>query len=101
MAKHTPGPWRAIPDRSHPCDVRITSSVRPHVAKVYAPSTSADEVTPANARLIAAAPDLLAALIDARRGLAAYVGLPVEQCIGGEFTEINAAIAKATGESHD
>lgn len=36
-----------------------------------------------------------AALKYAHERLAAYVGLPVEQCTGGEFREIVAALAKA------
>jgi hypothetical protein len=51
------------------------------------------------ARVMAAAPDLLEALVTARAVLAAYVGLPVDRCFGGDFVQINAAIAKATGQS--
>lgn len=42
------------------------------------------------------APELLAALLQARELLAAQIGLPVSECIGGDFAQINAAIAKAT-----
>lgn len=53
------------------------------------------EAAQADARLIAAAPDLLLALKVAREELAEHVGLPVEECVGGVFVRINAAIAKA------
>lgn len=53
-----------------------------------------DEIA-ANARLIAAAPEMLAALIDAKRQLEIYE----QEATGETFNdlEINAAIAKATG----
>jgi hypothetical protein len=53
----------------------------------------------ANARLIAAAPDLLAALKSARAQLESY-----EEARSGESyndTQINAAIAKAEGSDHN
>lgn len=54
-----------------------------------------DAVDIANARLIAAAPDLLEALIDARQQLEAYE----QERTGERYNDpsINAAIAKATG----
>jgi len=46
----------------------------------------------ANARLIAAAPDLLEAI----QGIRSFV-----EMFNGDLTKIDAAIAKATGESHE
>lgn len=57
MADHTPGPWRFRPVRG---DYRIFSMARGSIIHVaVAPGMAA--ITLANARLIAAAPDLLAA----------------------------------------
>lgn len=56
----TPGPWKITGDAGHPANLRILSTARRHVAKVYAESTTRDPMAEANARLIAVAPDLLA-----------------------------------------
>jgi hypothetical protein len=62
MSAHTPGPWKAKGD------VVLAPGPR-SVADVYG-----DDITaPANARLIAAAPELLHALIEAENALADYV----------------------------
>ncbi len=80
------------------------------IGPMYAAGTAADDtdietwldVSEANARLIATAPDLLAALQKVQQELANYRdGKPLE-C--GSFEElkylvVDAAIAKATGES--
>ena len=88
-AKHTPGPWRTepAPHRSH----WILGSVP--VALTVEPSE-------ANARLIAAAPDLLAALRDmidryARAMKDSGVSHYPEAMV--EIRSARAAIAKATG----
>jgi hypothetical protein len=69
-AKHTPGPWTTLPEECHKPYVRIRGTRlggRYKVANVLTPiyegvhERDAEE-TRANARLIAAAPDLLAAL---------------------------------------
>ena len=60
--KHSPGPWRA---GSVPAELRAEVYVKGgrHLANVYAATKTPDQATAdANARLIAAAPDLLAAL---------------------------------------
>jgi hypothetical protein len=57
-ARHTPGPWRAMPDGAIQKDAAM-----PTGAAVIAYARHADEKTMrANAALIASAPDLLAAL---------------------------------------
>ena len=89
-AKHTPGPWvsRETPDDAD-FTHEINSKATPYfgVAAVYAIAQNA----PANARLIAAAPDLLEAL------KMALVWLDYE----GKYDvlAIRAAIAKATGDT--
>jgi hypothetical protein len=89
---HTPGPWEVINERSDVC-------VRARAQTICLVTGGLDDlfesglygpVATANAHLIAAAPDLLAALKEA------------EEMIGGEFpsswpihSKIAAAIAKA------
>ncbi|PJL51459.1 hypothetical protein B9Y74_05540 [Stenotrophomonas maltophilia] len=100
MSKHTPGPWGI--ERTD--DTNWIGFMRPHDPKkveLIVCTTSRELLTDealarndANARLIAAAPDLLAALQVAElalreRGLRAC----------GEYKQIEAAIAKATGEA--
>ena len=60
MTKHTPGDWKIVDDAAHPSNKRITSDGRRHIAKVYATRLHTDDGE-ANAKLIAAAPALLAA----------------------------------------
>lgn len=94
-AKHTSGPWSAV----------LFDSERPGSYGVMGPDDNCvadcdykrDETNEANARLMAAAPDMLAALQDIR----AQVNFDVTRA-GGLFCEediglIDAAIAKATG----
>ena len=83
-AKHTPGPWRVDPD--FPSDVQTADGLREICNP--SPSDATDEELLANARLIAAAPDMLAVLkrLDRKGGL----GLDVHEWIG-------AVIAQAEG----
>lgn len=97
--KHTPGPWRCLPEEVDKDYIRVRgtrSGGRYKVANVLTPTymgaTPGDaNETRANARLIAAAPTLLAALITAR-DLLAIEG----HSVGASMTEINAAIDQAT-----
>ena len=103
MSKHTPGPWdvAATPDTPSVRPMRITRfhAVAPASGPVLAvlPAGRRD-VQDANARLIAAAPELLEALKD--------IALSPCACIPAEFGEsaitcnrclARAAIAKAEG----
>ena len=89
MSKHTPGPWHiGAPPPNGEQTIGTQQGLMVAVA-----TTGSGVPTEANARLIAAAPDLLSALQVAElvlreRGL---------QCIG-EYKQIESAIAKATGE---
>lgn len=88
MIKHTPGPWRVI-------DHYVTAGEE-QVCAVGVDWT-ANNVT-ANARLIAAAPELLEAL------QSVLASVPFSQYHGdGELEEcehrVRAAIAKATGQA--
>jgi hypothetical protein len=87
MSKHTPGPWtgtlrggKAIPLRAHHCEALGFS--------VCFVSDDRDGAPEANARLIAAAPDLLNAL----QHIAG-------SCEGRAAEVARAAIAKAEGNS--
>jgi hypothetical protein len=112
-AQHTPGPWSiqwathwGVDDGTNTeragC-FQILSDPNPTLANVLCTRTPwperADEMR-ANARLIAAAPDLLAALEEARTGLQWYRDSFPEATDGSDdeaMTRIDAAIAKATG----
>ena len=88
VTKHTPGPWTAEPPSER--EYRRCWSIWPtdasgHVAHIT--QSSRDE---SNARLIAAAPELL----DALRLVLAHDGA----LTGADWTAIRAAIAKAEGE---
>ncbi len=91
---HTPGPWKITGDHAHPSNLRVWSEVNRHIALVYACDISRDLVCEANARLMAAAPDLLAAL--------ERVEKTFTQGTGGTLSEtqlehqVRAAIARAT-----
>jgi hypothetical protein len=115
MSKHTPGPW-FIPSTAgssggvaHASGYVCFTAIPRKVDEARQPgeswldmrnrtqqdrdATAVEES--ANARLIAAAPELLEALIDARKQLQDY-----EEALNGEdynSPSINAAIAKATG----
>jgi hypothetical protein len=104
MSKHTPGPWvwRGTPGesvlRSAHGDVFDFDSYEHLWPGIYDPATDA-----ANMRLIAAAPELLAALENARDSIESWGAYASEyfQCkhdLAGELAAIDAAIAKATGE---
>ncbi len=92
MSRHTPGPWHvgqqnlALINIEHHNDQ--PGAISKTLAKVVARSMWQAEAE-ANAILIAAAPDLLAALIEATR--------IIESEWPGQFEPGQAAIAKATG----
>lgn len=90
---HTPGPWEYRVDGN--CVV-IEGKGADYVAHTENPETAADRLDIANARLIAAAPDLLAAC----KKVMTTCGSPSDW--NGETREfllaIEAAIAKAEGQ---
>jgi hypothetical protein len=88
---HTPGPWRA--DQLPSGDYRIIyNTTRNWLAKVYCDGES--EAAKADAALIAAAPELLAKLVEIRKWMDADVCGPWDAKF---ITEIDALVAKATG----
>lgn len=108
MSKHTPGPWRVgsnsvggptittADKRSTIADIRTCGGV--HCGGPQHPETTA------NARLIAAAPDLLEALREMVAGDteaiedAERIGIPFPDEMLATYNKACAAIAKATGE---
>jgi hypothetical protein len=86
--KHTPGPWHFIdvsPANSSRKAVSYLCNKTPHLHAVV------EGLSDADARLIAAAPDLLAALIEATEILRRFGGIP------GDPFKYDKLIAKATG----
>lgn len=68
MAQHTPGPWIVSLDPrypSEPCIDAVIDGVAWHIALCHNASGPDDGSAEANARLIAAAPELLATVKDA------------------------------------
>ena len=109
MSKHTPGPWVVLPEECDRPYIRIRGTVlggRYKIANVLTPCYEGvhereAEETRANARLIAAAPEMLEAL-QAIADEADGTGKPYscDSYLPRHFIEkARAAIAKATGES--
>jgi hypothetical protein len=85
-AKHTPGPW-------HVSNVGWIASPFETICSLYA--VKGQREAQANGLLIAAAPDLLAALRDCLAYMENDIGGP--DCCRPERVQAHAAIAKATG----
>lgn len=98
MNGHTPGPWEASDDAILCGDPDMAiGSVFPcdRDKSAYGTGFTYGEVTKSNARLIASAPELLEALLEADRVLG-NLGCDPEN---SPRAEARAAIAKATGET--
>lgn len=116
MSKHTPGPWSIITDDDCPIEISVDGSdsdsgqvvsqwvvvesethagfLAAVIDMNYPNSFDCDKLQ-ANARLIAAAPTLLAA---AEKALNFFVGTPVLKEARDVQAALEAAIAAATGE---
>lgn len=92
--KHTPGPWKLDEITSSPYWGRVgTAYASIADVQLWMSGKSGDNaIALANARLIAAAPELLDALKTARRRMLKYGEDP------REIAEITEAIAKAEGQ---
>lgn len=89
MSKHTPGPWGCVDTSNHAHDYRLTKpDGSPLPLHVEANDHSEQR---ANAKLIAAAPDLLDAL--------QYLMVAHGEQLDHAFEMAQDAIAKATGET--
>ena len=99
MNKHTPGPWNCNRASAAGREI-IVSEVSPVDVAVLSHRDKSQSEINANARLIAAAPDLLEALEWCAETLAVFVAdgsAAPESVIGKNLTTARAAIAKATG----
>ena len=91
-AKHTPGPWGCCDTSYHAHDYRLTKPNGEPLPLVVIANDHSEQR--ANARLIAAAPELLAALEEIRN-LATWHSAKAK---GEIYARATAAIAKAKGE---
>ncbi len=92
MSKHTPGPWTHGPESRDICGPDDES-----VASAATWRPESEEV--ANARLIAAAPELLAALETLLTAVDDAVDVEAQASWQGAATDAEIAIAKAKGEA--
>ena len=90
MTQHTPGPWQTFPALSNPPSIVIGPVERGDLGFVAQTVGGNDE---ANARLIAAAPELLEALRDLI--IACNMSPGQELTVSLAIENANAAIAKA------
>ncbi len=108
MSAHTPGPWLALPGGIY---AELPDGSRVKVATIEQLNGIAPHWEPAaNASLLAAAPDLLPALQQAKALIRTWHGMGLPEVDEGaaweiyassspEMQRLNAAIAKATGEA--
>lgn len=105
--KHTPGPWVVGPTDDTVVTHLGKDGVRYEVAAIDGDYNHPDKwpVMEANARLIAAAPELLGALVEAKRMLGAYALLLERGENASDAARVTAiekqaaaALAKARGE---
>jgi hypothetical protein len=94
--QHTPGPWKFGSKADSKFYKRnISGADGYHVAAV---SSRNEHEVDANARLIAAAPDLLEALELCQSNISSLLASAHPKVYGEWLTVVSAAIAKATGE---
>lgn len=99
MTNHTPGPWAFTPHGTSEGDVATVYGTSQGWVSIHAPgweNIGDKKVADANVRLIAAAPDLLAVLKELQESVSYWSEYDVPV---GIVDRINAAIAKATGET--
>ena len=103
MNTHTPGPWEQAHRKGADgmFNTEVFSAQHGLIATcAWTPKPTVNGVTETyrtdNARLIAAAPDLLVALIDLRRR---FAGINHLDFIADWLAEADAAIARATGDA--
>ena len=100
-AKHTPGPWQTKVEDELTGQIEIVSDRRPYVCTVH--PGGINNMTEANALLIAAAPELLEALQAAMRFIDSHVADPdITRDMADAWSDLqrinpHTLIAKATG----
>ena len=100
--KYTPGPWsidgESFSDYGNLIGVFVAKSGGGRVAKTFINCLVNEEACLANARLIAAAPDLHDELENCADLLnMTFPNAPVDSCIGVAIIKARAAITKVTG----
>ncbi len=95
MSKFTPGPWHSAMKSEKSWNVGVYTEGGDEVAHVAVKSALAAPRRDADSRLIAAAPDLLAMLVEAHDIIDA-IGQPETAEVAGR---LRAVIAKAKGEA--
>lgn len=98
--QHTPGPWKATDDAKHGCcfGFHVETEERDPNQGQYAKEGIADVLKEADARLIAAAPDLKAALQGLRDVIHDYLTHEQQLAVKDYIHAADAAIAKASPE---
>lgn len=96
-AKHTPGPWEAVGFTIEAeCNGIVVADVRGPDRRARGKEWREDmDYCQGNARLIAAAPELLAALQLAEAFMAGFEGDELQEGMDGKLAAARAAIAKA------
>ena len=98
MSKHTPGPWAVGSASGH---IETANAWRMSIAICYNKDSKADGVSKeefeANARLIAAAPDLLKALQTCETNIALLLWSADTKVYGEWLKVVRSAIDKAIG----
>lgn len=94
MSKHTPGPWHVEDSRTRSLLVANKEFI---MAQVLFAQLEPDEVDKANARLMAAAPEMAMSVVKLRAALGALRPFPlvVEPVAAALIAEADAALAKA------
>ena len=97
-AAHTPGPWNCNHSSASGYDIVCSENSPTDVCVISRRDKTTGEID-ANARLIAAAPELLAALETAYMALIGYLPAHRNDVTDAAIGAARAAITKATGEA--
>jgi hypothetical protein len=99
-AQHAPGPWASIPRGTPVGEIATVYNTPERWVSIYAPAwvnIGDEQVAMANATLIAAAPDLLEALVICESNISSLLASNHPKVFGEWLDSVRAAIAKATG----
>ncbi len=97
MTKHTPGPWKVVKWDYEEC-FSIQDETKYRVAGIKPALIEDVEIAKANARLIAAAPELLEALDELAKAFYTLSGNAIQPRFESTMVSAMAAIKKAKGE---
>ncbi len=97
MSGHTPGPWKLVQESVDPSWHIITAAGGRITVNIHIEAGNATDI--ANARLIAAAPEMLEALKMAQQVINAHIPNEMPVCVPGVSRYIREAIANAEGRA--